>query len=403
MFSESERKYMGTLTYYGDKDAILEIYHTPNNFSSTLFQQNEVMWGVDTNGHLFTLFHVMMKEKRWGDLTCTTFIVRLVLVGEHVLTLNDTRFNHCIVQFPYLRNWAMQNAIKTRAEGTTFKLSIDLRDLCLVDSEIQEGVRWRLWQRHSLSATKYDTTLTQKTEFEIEAHDEVAIRVFLKQLEEFSQFLSIALFEEQNYSEIKFTSKGTGRECLLLYKKEASGDPGMFSVIKYAALKEKMPTILKSWHSNYDNIAPISSYLINSLQKKNRFDIPDFLIIAHALDGYHKRFVNKKWGKVDHRKYEDGIKILLKQFKDVECLKICRIDPKVLTESRDKYSHLLPDEEKPLAVGGGDLYWLTEKCKILLTCCILNMLGLTNEEINLCCDDLSPLKQITNSFSNAFE
>ena len=124
--------------------------------------------------------------------------------------------------------------------------------------------------------------------------------------------------------------------------------------------------------------------------------MPDFLIIAQALDGYHKRFVNKKNGK-DHQKYEDGIRILLKQFEDVECIQKCHINPKVVTQSRDKYSHLLLDEDKPLAVEGEDLYWLTEKCKILLTCCILNMLGLTNKEINICCESQSPIKQIIDS------
>ena len=55
--------------------------------------------------------------------------------------------------------------------------------------------------------------------------------------------------------------------------------------------------MLQLWHSNFEEVAPISHYLINSLKNNNRFDIPDFLIIAQALDGYHKRFINKKGGK----------------------------------------------------------------------------------------------------------
>ena len=149
------------------------------------------------------------------------------------------------------------------------------------------------------------------------------------------------------------------------------------------------------WHENFDKIAPISRYLIDSLHRKHAFDVPDFLIIAQALDGYHKRFVNKKDGK-DHKKYEDGIRILLEQFEDVDCVQKCNIDPTILRDSRNFYSHLCPDEEKKSAVDNADLYWLTEKCKILLTCCILNMLGLTNEEINLCCEH-SPISQIIDS------
>jgi hypothetical protein len=154
--------------------------------------------------------------------------------------------------------------------------------------------------------------------------------------------------------------------------------------------------MILTWHTHFDNIAPISSYLIASLLQKNSFDVPDFLIIAQALDGYHKRFVNKKDGR-DIRKYEEQIEILLNQFKSVKAIKTCKIDPVVLKDTRHKYSHLYPDDEKSGAVEGDDLYWLTEKCKILLTCCILNMVGLTNKEINLCFEYQSPIKQIIDS------
>jgi hypothetical protein len=217
----------------------------------------------------------------------------------------------------------------------------------------------------------------------------------MRHIEEFAQFLSIALYCDQNPTEVKFVNKENKHESVFLFKKDASVDPEIFSLIKFGILKEKLPKMLNKWHESFDKMAPVSSYLIESLQKKNRFDVPDFLILAQALDGYHKRFVNKKDGK-DIRKYEDQIKILLNQFKDVKAIEKCHIKPEVLTDSRNYYSHLFPNEESKSAVEGDDLYWLTEKCKILLTCCILNMLGLTNKEINLCCEH-SPISQIIDS------
>lgn len=153
--------------------------------------------------------------------------------------------------------------------------------------------------------------------------------------------------------------------------------------------------MLKLWHENFEKVAPITSYLIQSLKRMNKFDVPDFLIIAQALDGYFKRFENKeKSAKKEH--YKKEIEFLLDKFKNIEAIQKCNIDAEVLKDSRHKYSHLYPDEEESKAVEGIDLYWLTEKCKILLTCCILNMIGLTNEEINLCCKD-SPISQIIDS------
>ena len=392
-----EKKYTGTLTYCEDKDTTLELYHVPSDFHSKHYGQNDVMWGIDANGHIFTLFNVTMIGQRMGDFTCTKFVVGLVLMGEHVLSIEATRFKSCEVQFPYLRNWAFHDNIITSNAGTDVSFKTSYLATKLLETINDDGACWRLWQGQTIERTTYNLTIIQKTTLEIEAVRTLSIRSYLKQIEEFAQFLSIALYGDQNPTEVKLTNKDTKRESVLLFKKDISVDPEIFTLIKFELLKEKIPSMLNQWHYNYDKIAPISSYLIDSLQKKSKFDVPDFLIIAQALDGYHKRFVNKKDGK-DHQKYEDGIRILLEQFEDVECIQKCHIKPQVVTQSRDKYSHLLLDEEKPLAVEGDDLYWLTEKCKILLTCCILNMLGLTNKEISICCESQSPIKQIIDSF-----
>lgn len=390
-----ERKYTGTLTYYGDKSSTLELYHTPSNFHSRHYHQNDVIWGKDANGHIFTLFNVMMNEQRWGDFTCTKFVVSYILIGEHVLSAFDKCFKSCLVKFPYLRNWAFHDNITQSNAGTLVSFKSPIYAEKLLEATTRDGVLWRLWQGQAINRTIHDLKITQTTTFEIEALDAISIRSCMRHSEEFAQFLSIALYCDQNPTEIKFVNKENKRESVFLFRKDASVDPGVMSLIKFGILKEKLPKMLNTWHENFEKMAPISSYLINSLQMKSRFDVPDFLIIAQALDGYHKRFVNKKNGK-DIRKYEDQIGILLDQFKDVKAIEKCHIKPEVLTDSRNYYSHLFPDEEIKSAVDGDELYWLTEKCKILLTCCILNMLGLTNKEINLCCEQ-SPISQIIDS------
>lgn len=394
-------KYTGTLTYHGDKDAILELYHYPSNFEATHYNINDVIWGKDANGHIFTLFDVVIKDQPMEDLTNTQFSVSLILVGEHVSSIKDTLFNRCEIRFPYLRNWAFQKNIIKSYAGTY----VSFKTLCgkskLLESLNKNGAYWRLWQEQSIKSNQYDLSISQITFFEIEAIKTQSIESYLNQLEEFAQFLSIALYGDQSPTEVFFFNKDNKRKSVLLFNKDTSVNPGTSSLIKFGYLKDKLPTMLNNWQSNYENISPISNYLINSLQKKNKFEVPDFLIIAQALDGYYKRFVNKKDGK-DHRKYEDGIKILLQQFSDVECIQRCHIDPIVLKDSRNKYSHLYPDDEESNAVAGEDLYWLTEKCKILLTCCILNMIGLTNKEINICCNN-SPIQDIIESGSFEFE
>ena len=402
-----EKRYPGTLTYYENEGVTLELYHIPSNFHSSHYSYNRVLWGKDANGNVFTLFDAVMAD--WTaeindsnyDYTKTIFKVSLVLIGEHVISIDDTRFNQCVVQFPYLRNWAFRNNLTYQnKEGNHYHILEDnSKKDYLVEVQVENGIKWILRDRNIQHRTRYDLSITQVTELMIEATCEVSIGKYINQLVEFSQFLSIALYGEQHPSDIYLVNRTHHRQAKLLFKKENSTNPGMSLLIKFEELKKKAPSMLRIWHENYQRLAPISSYLVDSLRKNKTFDVPDFLILAQAIDGYHKRFVNKKCGK-DHQKYEDGIKILLKQFEDVDCIQKCHIAPKVLTQSRDKYSHLLLDQEKPLAVEGKELFWLTEKCKILLTCCILDLIGLTNEEINLCIKE-SPIQNLIDT--NPFE
>ena len=159
--------------------------------------------------------------------------------------------------------------------------------------------------------------------------------------------------------------------------------------------------MLINWHNQFQQVAPICRYLLQSLND-NSFDFPDFLIIAHALDGYHKRFVNKKDGK-DIKKYKEQIDALLDRFKDIDVLKSNKIDTEVLQQSRNKYSHLIPDDDEKItkAVSGNELFDLTRKCKMLLTCCILDMLGLDADEINMCFNKSNMFPKTPSTFVNS--
>lgn len=395
-----EKKYTGTLTYNGNQDSILEIYHVQSNFHSRHYKYNDVMWGRDANGNIFTLFNVVMNEQCMEDFTNTKFVVGMILIGEHVLSLDYDKFDRCIVKYSHLVNWTFyltRNVISTyyNHDNEVFNLIVPLETNVLFEAPVDKSSKWILNQSNSIGNDIRGYQITPSPYFEINATEPISLKSYIRQIKEFTQFLSIALFYKQDPLSVEFIIKGNRNIRKLLLKKEPSNNPGFQSVIKLRELKDKLPKMMELWHSNFEKVAPLSHYLISSFQNNNRFDVPDFLIIAQALDGYHKRFVNKNDGK-DIQKYEEQIKILLNQFKDVEAIKKCKINPKVLKDTRHKYSHLYPDDEKSLAVEGDDLYWLTEKCKILLTCCILNMLGLTNREINLCCNQ-SPISQIIDS------
>ena len=380
------KKFTGTLTYHGNSESVLELYHVPSDFQSTLYHENEVMWGKDANGAIYTLFCVKIKEQNIWDFTNTLFSVELILIGKHVSCKRDVCFESCIVQYPYLRNWAfLGNAPNNYA---------------LVEVSMGDGVKWVLRNKIEKEESPYDLTISRKTELVIESSKGISVYDGLRLAKEFAQFLSIALYCEQNPTSIHFVDKrepilNIQRQCSLLFERNESCNPNG-DLIKFNELNENLPSMLQTWHKNFESLSPISGYLITSLKKNRYFGAPDFLIVAQALDGYFKRFVGKNINERIKR-YEKQIEKLLDQFKNIDVIKKCRIDPVVLKDSRHKYSHLFPDDEPSQAVAGEDLYWLTEKSKILLTCCILDMLGLSTEEINLCCNN-SPISKIAEEF-----
>ena len=388
------RQFTGTLTYYGDKPSTLELIHEPNTGSISNNGYYEVLWGQDAGGVSYTLFGATLTRE--VSFSKTTYVINYILLGKHVKSFDEACFDTCMVKYSYLNRWALDSRFSGGASQNQTLLSLDLGVRPpLLSVEVEKELRVMLWGQLTDNISRYAITANQYTHLNIDTPKNASLNTYLKTISEFSQFLSIALFAEQHPSEVVFANKGVKINYPLLFNTHSSTEPWVLSLIKFDELKDRIPNILKQWHSNYDRVSPISHYLIRAINRSNVFDVPDFLTIAQALDGYFKRFVNNKDGK-DTRQYKQQIEKLLKQFKGVEVIQRINLDAEILAQTRHKYSHLIPDEDAKIAKAldeGEPLYWLTQKCIVLLTCCILDMLGLTTDEINLCCNN-SPLNQI---------
>ena len=401
---------MGTLYYDENKPIKLEIYHEPTQgLIADMYCQYDVIWGRDANGYKFTLFNVSMdnpmREVGVADFSKMEFNVDYVILGRHVQSMDEPIFDICTVKFPYLKNWAFQDNRKEERNGKLISCTLDLRKGDpFLETEIEDGIRIALVPYSEYIPARYDTTITQNTYLRISTNKPIPTNRLMQLVFEFSQFLSIALFSDQSPCKIELRIRQEPRRwAFLLYEIDTSTIPYEVPLVKYDRLADKVPLMLFAWHANFEQLSPICNYLIRSLQYNRFFDAPDFLIIAQALDGYYKRFINKKDGK-DIRQYRQQIEKLLDHFKGIELLKECQINAEVLTQTRHKYSHLIPEDDKKVskAVSGEDLYHLTQRCIILLTCCILDKIGLTTEEINICFEN-SAVQKIVGDLPPTFD
>lgn len=382
----------GVLHHYEDEGLQLEVYHS-EEFGSVLYQTDsyDIVRGQDETGTLFTLEGlVLIKMEAFKK---TTYQVRFALIGKHVESFDTKSFKTAIVHYPWLITWASYNRMNIdckEKDVTTVRLdfSNDVGEILNTDIGEMDLV---LWSRLNHYQERFNCRVEQSTMLNLNSHSSSSINEYLKAIARFTQFLSIALYKKQFPSSIVLKTGEEDEKYELLFKAEKSYEAKFFSVIKFNKLKDRIPSLLQKWYEGYDKISPIASYLVNSISHEGAFDSPDFLVVMQALEGYYKRFVHVQVGK-KKTKNEEGLKQLLDRFKDVDVLKECDIDTAEVIQTRDYYTHLLPDGTKEKAITDSEnLLWLTAKCKILLLCCILDYMGMTPEEIDTCCNE-SPVR-----------
>lgn len=380
---------VGRLIYYEDRNPELEItvMSTANAFLWP-DKKYSVIYGTDAQGNDFSLFNADLRPQK--DSSKYVFGIDYILIGAQIPTLNDTLFfTKAIVKFPHLRDFFfIQRLSKTEDNNATvfridnnpkrteYKVIIDERNTWSFISNIETTTN----AEHNA-----DIHIEQNTSLLIEHNDIQSVDYFLHQIYEFSQFLSIALLSNQQPSEIVLATEGS-TQAKLLYKPKASAEWHLRFIGDFLPVK-RLDNLLEKWHASYNDIAPISNYLIKSVDYQNEFDAPDFLIVAQALDGYWKRFFNKQRTpqERDIRKYEDEIKHLLYYFREVCIVQNLGLDANIAAQTRNKYSHMCPNGEKGTEQAVSDpkqLRLLTLRMKILLLCCVLDYMGMTIQEID---------------------
>ena len=319
-----------------------------------------------------------------------------------MLSIEDSIISRVDIQYPNLVNWCHKSRIENKVlpnQDVVLTLDMHSREY-LFESEIEDGVRIHTipylhynFKRQGV----YNFAINEDTVCCITFDNPKGLRESFGYLIEFSWFLSFAIYAKQFPTSIKLILKD-GRDVRVLFRIRESATPFPHNVIKFNQFSDKIPAMLAKWHEVYTELSPIVKLLFNN-GNEDIYDTSNFVGLAQGLDGYFKRFVNKLDGK-DTRKYKEGIEKLIKRLQDVDVVKVCNIDAEQLRDSRDKYTHLFPEGEKPNALEGDELLWLTHKCRVLLTCCILDCLGLTNEEINTCCKNSAVENIIDNIFAH---
>lgn len=378
----------GVLSYTEDGYMELALSPAPNGPSlKCKGQQNYTIWGEDKNGYKITLFNSYIKKYDL-NMRALTMLVNSAVIGVHISSLDTPFFRQAAIIYPNLKEFLFVPQVEWEHEGKSIIFKIEDKPNAEIIIPMEEGLNWILRGAYKWTAKNrcIEVEIKQDTRFVVKCNDQQSVKFFQRQVDEFSDFLSLALLGNQNPTEMfLYITDDPLSKCEYLYCVNESAKC-RFHLIGNSAPIERVPFILKNWHKNYDQIAPIYRYLDrSSFDNHGTIGIPEFLLVEYALEGYFKRFHNKtKTEGKDVRKLEDQLKKLLEYYKEVELISKLNLDIPAVVDTRDAYTHLIPEEEMTgHEMKDAHQIWVnTEKLRILLYCCLLESMGFTTQEIN---------------------
>jgi hypothetical protein len=337
-----------------------------------------------------------------AEYPLTNYKCQYFIDGMHLESKDTKAFYKMCSHLTNLYNWKPAGIIRqsfiypkedVTCELGKIELDIKTKDNWEIPVEIENGLSVILYGSVSYKPEPNykNIKIGQNTLLRFEADKNLSITDFLRKLELYRQFVSLGtltnisyekiyLYDRQNFQKL---SKGGKAEnpiylyfCFWEHEEEGTKFNRQNVIFLYSDIEAEYLNIIKKWYSSGGEFVPIRDHLIDSISSNKTFTKKDFLILIQALEGYHRRFIKEK-GHLEQR-----LEFLVNnKFKDI--LKINRItneDIDIIKDSRHYFSHFQKDKKK--AVDGAELYNLSAKLRNLLICCVLSLVGFTNEKIN---------------------
>lgn len=403
---DPENKVAGVLTYKPGESIILELIGTfdQENDAVVAFinkSEESVIHGALENAKKVTL----LKCHPSGRVNLSSFfpIIRYTciycFIGRHYTGMDDVGNFRMAVHFPELSHWRHPGVLREaflkseEHKGQIISLSFEaiFGGKTLAEVDLDDGFKIQLKAGASLGGdhAMLNNEVGQSSWLDISRNEKVSFNKLLSCVYKFEEFLSIAtlrvvevseitIFDEDYYQEYDNGEKH--HHAIYFFSSHWRGkDNEKVDTLKflfgYDDIKERFGDMMRLWYADNNDMCPVRSNLVDSLEKKREFSNMDFLILARALDGYCIR--SKYKGSITNR-----MKTVIEKFSDITRIKKDNINVEELVDSRDYYAHFMPRERKEHILDGFDLHDLTQKVRRLVICCVLSDLGMDNTTID---------------------
>lgn len=437
--TSKDKRVSGILSYDTEQGSSLELFGSfDDDFAFMPKMRNEdIIQGITSDTKQITLYKCFVSKAGGAKLVVgeesgqpsTVFTVNFIFDGVHIDTSEEIKFQKLVSEIHNLDEWVGISGFKPSTSSDidnwkNFELDVHYKLPEPIKFKINDHLEGQFnfiinhpgWSRY-----QKEVSLKQRVEIIINSSLEVSADTLLKYLFCFQNLLILALYNRTYPTSITFYndkfSKDFGdgkltRKKVKLYfpiSNRSKSDKLKFDLdmlFCYGHIKDEFSNIVQNWYEKYDLLEPAFNLLFEQFYNNERFSENTFLNLAQAAETFHARTHNHtRMPKEDYSKMKEDILSLVPthyhewlndQFNYGNNLnlhtRLTEIVAKYSNETLDKiigdkelfvkqvkwsrnyYTHYSSGGEKQ-ALKGMELFYLTEKLKVLLVCTFLIEVG----------------------------
>lgn len=434
-----EHKVCGTLTFIQDEGARLKLlgeFAVSNGFYVSCANL-DIILGVTSNGQRITLFDCIATNAVSISLGIPTpkFYAHWVFVGAHFDKKEDIKFKSLSISCSYLDEWVGISGFKMEPpEIGEFIVNVKYKRPDDIELTTFEGNKISVAFEATSPEYRYfqkEATISQKAYLQIEPPEEIYFKDYNRISYRLKNLLSLAAKNPAYTLTMKGETEANKEDSngktyyrpVSIYAQEI-GTPlkskpleAFEMLFRLDDFNGRSEEFLNNWLNKAELLEPVYNLYFGSLYSQSTFIEERFLVLAQAVESYHRRAMNrfersperqeqritgildavssselsdrvKKW--LERKlKYSNEVSLkmriedIIKRYGAV--LRIIIKDPTVfaqkVADTRNYRTHFSEDL-RPKAAKGAEFVGINQKLKFTLDVCLLSELGFTLEEIN---------------------
>lgn len=423
----------GVLTFDPQEGTELELYGSiQGDHFFPEFKDQEIILGLTSDSKQITLINCYMTKLDSAKLVSngesgkpsTTYSIKYLLIGLLADKIENLKFTKISSEIFNLSEWIGISGFKNQFDIEKKKnqeITIDYKLPDQIKFDIDDNTKGLFnFVADYTSNSRYQNTATinQKVEFQVILKSEKNIEDLLTYIITFQNLLILSLYKSTYLLSISISGErhiidyGNGnifnKNIKLFFsssyfKLNKRPKLDLEMIFNYKTIKDNFPIIIKNWYSKYELLEPAIDLVLDQFYNDKAFTVNSFLNLAQSAETFHARLHNHtKIPKEQYKKMKENIlksvdiedyqNWLNDQFQYGNSLNLNqrlkeitenysnKILEKIIGDkeqfvqnvknSRNYYTHYSKNGEKK-AIKGVDLYYLSERLKILLVCAFL--------------------------------